>query len=682
MLRKFVFPMMLPLAMAASAMANDTSPSKGVDLEQQVEKADSVETKSQPEDRSEASASVQQDVDKSTESETEKQRKKLVEDAVSAVSMTRDALKALDDGKKEEALETLEKVTGKLELVLARDPALAMVPVSVTTTIYDVLAKTETVKTIANEAEKALDEGRVQDARRLLNNLASEVVVSTTNLPMATYPDAIKHVAPLIDSGKIDEAKQQLQLALKLLVVTDVVMPLPTTRANVMLKEAETLAEKKDRSKEENDRLMELLKEVREQVEFGRELGYFNKDRAKSIYDDNATNRQILDEMVSHWGMHPTLSDGAASALREMELAAHRDQPFDLVILDAMMPVVDGFQLAEVIRQRPDLHPGTVMMLSAADRPNSTAKCGELGIATYLVKPVSASALLEAILSTLGQDRVSRGLRLPNSHESGGQRSLLQQKAKTRLRILLVDDHEPNRRLVESILSKRGHEVQSESDGDAAIRACCDTTFDVVLMDVQMPGRNGFSATRAIRQLEQCSGGHVPIVALTAHALTGDREKCLDAGMNDYLSKPIHAAELIEVVERIAVGPSAGGDCASNLQVSQSQGFSIEAALRRMGGERDLLQEHLGYVLSDMPQLIATMKTSVDTGDAKQLTIAAHRLKSLVSSYDHAVAHELTQSLESDAKNGDLSHAEERFAKLEPNLQAFARTIDDYLQNM
>ena len=283
MFTKLVFPFLIPLAMAVSVGPDEPTQSKQADSQQQVEKNQSEKATSAPEEKSETSESVQQDVDKSTESETEKQRKKLVDDAVSAVSLTRDALKALGESKKEVALETLEKVTGKLELVLARDPALAMVPVSVTTTIYDILAKTETVKKIVDEAKKALIDGRVQDARRLLGNLASEVVVRTTNLPMATYPSAIKQVVPLIDSGKMDEAKQQLQIALNLLVVTDVVMPLPTTRADVMLKEAETLAEKKDRSKQENDRLTELFKETRQQVDFGRELGYFNKDRVKEI---------------------------------------------------------------------------------------------------------------------------------------------------------------------------------------------------------------------------------------------------------------------------------------------------------------------------------------------------------------------------------------------------------------
>jgi len=200
--------------------------------------------------------------------------------------LTRDSLQALDEGNEDEAIKTLEQVTGKLELVIARQPELSMVPVAVSTKIYDVLAKIEAVEEIVEKAEEAVEDGRVQDARRLLDGLASEVVISTTHLPMATYPDAIKAVAPLIDQGKVEEAKQQLQVALNLLVVVDTVIPLPTTRANVMLDEAEQLAEQDDRSDEENQRLEELLEEIRHQVRLGRELGYFSDEKSDSIQDE------------------------------------------------------------------------------------------------------------------------------------------------------------------------------------------------------------------------------------------------------------------------------------------------------------------------------------------------------------------------------------------------------------
>ncbi|MDX1927437.1 MAG: response regulator [Pirellulaceae bacterium] len=400
------------------------------------------------------------------------------------------------------------------------------------------------------------------------------------------------------------------------------------------------------------------------------------------IVDDNATNRQILDEMMSHWGMKTTLSNGASTALRELETAARENRPFDLILLDAMMPVVDGFQLAELIRERPELQPGTVMMLSSADRPNSTAKCRELGIVSYLVKPISASALLEAILSTLDRERLSeRNRRLPDL--SRAQNGLLAARSQTSLQILLVDDHEPNRRLVESILRKRGHVVQSEEDGDAAIRVCKEKPFDVVLMDVQMPGRNGFSATRAIREHEKSTGSHVPIVALTAHALKGDREKCLDAGMDGYLAKPIHADQLIELVESIAAtGPARPSRVSAIVDEATTPEFSFEAALARMGGEADLLQDHIRFVLSDIPQLIASMKSAIQDNDSKQIELNAHKLRSMVSSYDHNAAEDLCQSIESDALNGNLNETLTRVERLEELLQTFTVAIENYLQRI
>ncbi|REK29366.1 MAG: hypothetical protein DWQ42_03780 [Planctomycetota bacterium] len=204
------------------------------------------------------------------------------------MELTRDALKSLDENKPDEALETLAKITGKLELLVARNPDLGLLPMGVSTKIHDIFAEIDTIEAVIEEAQSALDDGDVQIARRHLENLASEVVISTTQLPLATYPAAIKEVAPLIDAGKIDEAKQQLQTALNLLVVTDAIYPLPDLRAQKMIEEAQDLSENAKRTDEENERLEELLKEVRSQVEFGRKLGYFSKDKAESLLDEIA----------------------------------------------------------------------------------------------------------------------------------------------------------------------------------------------------------------------------------------------------------------------------------------------------------------------------------------------------------------------------------------------------------
>ncbi len=236
--------------------------------------------------QSEAAQSVQGDVEKATEKETAKKQKELVDEAISAVRLTREALGQLEENKVDEALKSLVQAVGTLELLVARAPELSLVPVAVDTTVYDVIAEVDTVRKAVKEAREALKEGKVQVARHILKDLASEIVISTTNLPLATYPDAIKDAVPMIDAGKIDEAKAQLELALNLLVVEDKILPLPAMRARALLREAETLAENAQRTAEQNQRLRELITEVRKQIALGSTLGYFDEQTVDSMYDE------------------------------------------------------------------------------------------------------------------------------------------------------------------------------------------------------------------------------------------------------------------------------------------------------------------------------------------------------------------------------------------------------------
>ena len=397
------------------------------------------------------------------------------------------------------------------------------------------------------------------------------------------------------------------------------------------------------------------------------------------VVDDNATNRRILDEMLRHWGIESTLTDGADAAIEELQELSQTDDAFDLVLLDAMMPRVDGFELAERIKNRPELNCGPVMMLSSADRPNSAARCRQLGIETYLVKPVSASSLLEAIMASLSGQH-SKQYAADKTIADGG--PIMSDDPARKLKILVVDDHEPNRKLAMRILQRRGHDCDSANDGDEAVAAVSQKSYDVVLMDVQMPGSDGFVATKQIRQNEKTSGSHLPIVALTAHALTGDREKCLAAGMDSYLAKPIHAKELIAMVERIASGDASQSDaiCSSSKQASGSdtKPFDISEALNRMNGETDLLIEHIGFVVNDAPQLIESMREAIATSDADSLAIAAHRLKSLVGAYSHGEAHKLSYSLELMGKENNIDDAAATVDRLEKLVTQFVKAIEEY----
>ena len=239
-----------------------------------------------PQAQSEASQSVQPKVDKQTADAAAEKRKKLIAEATAALAETHKALKALENKKNDTALKALEEVTGKLDLIVARDPKLAQAPVETEVVTYDLLTDLDTIKKITKEAKTYLNDGEIQKARPLVANLASEIQYRTLHIPLETYPAAIKAIAPLIDAGKIDEAKAGLLAALNTRVVTtDEVMPLPKLRAEFLLKEAQDLAEKKDRSIEENHKLANHLQAAREQLQIAELLGYGKKKDYNPMYE-------------------------------------------------------------------------------------------------------------------------------------------------------------------------------------------------------------------------------------------------------------------------------------------------------------------------------------------------------------------------------------------------------------
>ena len=273
---------------------------------------------------------------------------------------------------------------------------------------------------------------------------------------------------------------------------------------------------------------------------------------ATLVVDDNYTNRRILEEMLACWGIRPVLAESGPAALQRIEEAIASGRPFALILLDAHMPGMDGFELAEQIRKRPDLARGTLMMLNSAGQRGEAARCRELGISAYLIKPVTRQELLRAIQQVLGRDAAEPAVpALATRHslpESGG-------------RALLAEDNPVNQKLAVRLLQKQGWQVEVASNGREAVEKFRGRLFDVILMDVQMPEMDGFEATAEIRAVEAASGGHVPIIAMTAHAMKGDRERCLAAGMDGYLSKPIRPEELLHAINASRTGapaPAAG----------------------------------------------------------------------------------------------------------------------------
>jgi two-component system, sensor histidine kinase and response regulator len=261
------------------------------------------------------------------------------------------------------------------------------------------------------------------------------------------------------------------------------------------------------------------------------------------VVDDNFTNRSVLNGMLTRWGMRPTAVEGGRAALQALEVAKSTGHPFPLVLLDGQMPEMDGFTLAETIRKDPSLVGAMVMMLTSTGHLGDAARCRELGISAYLVKPIRQGELLEAVCNVLKQPSGDETSRLITRHSLREERK--------RLRVLLAEDNAVNQTLAVRILEKRGYGVRVAGNGREALAALQKEEFDLILMDVQMPEMDGFETTAAIRLREKGSGKRMPIVAMTAHALKGDEERCLAAGMDAYVSKPIRTNELFATIERV-----------------------------------------------------------------------------------------------------------------------------------
>jgi signal transduction histidine kinase/CheY-like chemotaxis protein len=265
------------------------------------------------------------------------------------------------------------------------------------------------------------------------------------------------------------------------------------------------------------------------------------------IVDDNATNCRILANLTRMWGMIASTAESGPEALRQMRYAAEAGHPFRLVLSDVHMPEMDGFQLAEHLAGPPHLADAVILMLTSGEREGDLDRCRDLGIATYLNKPVRRSDLLRALTKALTNqssiERVSESVSLLR-------RPSEKVRNESPVRILLAEDNVINQHVARSILHKAGHLIIVASNGREALLALRRQTFDLVLMDVQMPEVDGFEATAAIRENELGTDRRLPIVAMTAHAMKGDRERCLAAGMDGYISKPISAGDLLELVDK------------------------------------------------------------------------------------------------------------------------------------
>jgi PAS domain S-box-containing protein len=382
------------------------------------------------------------------------------------------------------------------------------------------------------------------------------------------------------------------------------------------------------------------------------------------VVDDNATNRRILQEMLESWEMRPDMVADAESAVAALRRAAAAGRRFDLVIADGQMPDVDGFMLARRIRQDRRLASTPIVMLTSIGNPNDIARCRRAGIDSYLTKPVKHSDLLDSIASVFGAST----RREPAAGAQPGGRP------GPPLRVLVAEDNPVNRKLVTTLLRKRGHRVTAVEHGRAAVDCVTARSFDLVLMDLQMPELGGLEATGEIRRHEKASGGHVPIVALTAHAMSGDRERCLAAGMDGYLFKPIDVDELVRTVESLG-RPVAAPPTIHTVAPVAPAVFDEAIALSHTGGDRRLLREVVSIFRADYPPALRRIQSAIRRGDSEALGAEAHALKGSTATVGAAAARDAAAALEQIGRSGRLGDAQAAYARLQERLHRFERAL-------
>ncbi len=394
------------------------------------------------------------------------------------------------------------------------------------------------------------------------------------------------------------------------------------------------------------------------------------------VIDDNKMNRRILYDMLENWGMRPALAASGPEGLAEMDKAATENRPFRLVILDGMMPEMDGLMVAEAIHQTENFARPAVIMLTSAMPSRAATRCAELGVSSYLTKPVPQLDLLDAILAALGGTAKAEPT-LP------AELPMIFAKP---LRILVAEDNAINQAVVGAILEKRGHSLVHAPTGRDAVEAAGREEFDLIFMDVQMPVMDGFEATGLIRAAEGVTGHHTFIVAMTAHAMTGDRQRCLEAGMDDYISKPISKKELLRVLQdaahrdrplnepnaKAAPKELAAAAAAASAPANEPSLASREKLLEDCDGDEELLASLLALYQQNTPGLLEDIRRAIARNAAGELALAAHAILSSLGVVGAGEAWRLARLLEACGNRGNLGQATALLQELERETEAIA----------
>ena len=391
------------------------------------------------------------------------------------------------------------------------------------------------------------------------------------------------------------------------------------------------------------------------------------------IVDDNATNRYVSREQLKSWGCVYGESSSGMKALEELRRAMDNKDKYEMALLDMQMPEMDGETLGKKIKQDPDLKNTILVLMTSIGERGDAKRLEEIGFAAYLTKPVKQSQLYDCLATIFGihkeaeKDRPTAIVR----------RHSLSEDQKRRVRILLAEDNVINQKVAISILGKLGYSADAVANGQEAVKALEIIPYDIVLMDCQMPEMDGYEASGEIRNPESKVLNHnVPVIAMTASAMKGDREKCLEAGMDDYLSKPVKPQELIDTIEKWLTEPGVSQPDKTIQETKPvEEVFEKADLIDRLMGDEELAKEILEGFMEDVPLKVAALKKAIDDSDAESVRQEAHSLKGASANVGAPVLREVAYQIEVAGKENDLEKAESHIPNLNEQFEMLKKTL-------
>ncbi len=412
------------------------------------------------------------------------------------------------------------------------------------------------------------------------------------------------------------------------------------------------------------------------------------KGKRVLVVDDNKINLSMFNRLLSHWGMEVEIAISGFDGLDKLEQANAKGKPYNLIVLDYLMPVMDGFTFAQKVKEKDACKDIPIIMTTSTGERGHGVKCQEIGISAYLMKPIKPKEFYEVmmeVLNNIGSNKLVTRYTIAEKKQVSDSPEEETGELNFNPNILLVEDNRINQKLAVALLKKKGWIPVLASNGKEAVEILKDKSFDLILMDVQMPEMDGIEATQCIRNKEAEENlEYTPIIAMTAHSMKGDMESCIDAGMDDYLSKPLRPEEMFEKIYKILRDKDVNFEQKKSLSkepkpeeqsASKELGIDFSKVKSLVSGDKDLLKELVGDLIKEIPPQLDDLEKAVKSGDCEQIRKAAHKIKGSVSIVGENKAFGIAYKIEAMGRENNIEQVKETFEQFKEELNKLIKFL-------